>query len=272
MKALQFTLKLLLVFMILSLVGCATGITAKQCENGCESGLVYYLPAPYLVIEELPGDKWNAKIEYMTDTSREFSVQPYQIMASSTSFIEFNSDGTLKKFQLDGDATEIPQAVVEGIKEVGLKQLELEKAATDRKLQEAKESSAKGDNGIKGDQRHISIYKVEGSSLNKLDIAGSLAVPKPSKPKQTIKGKSDDAKKNIVIFGVPDKLSEVDIDKLVFLKSGNKPVKGTTVSAIKAKISFQNGDIVIPFDVLRSNGIAKITHKKHDGEVTISAG
>ena len=91
-------------------------------------------------------------------------------------------------------------------------------------------------------------------------------MPEPSKPTQAIKFEIDDAKQKVVLSGTAEKLTEDDIDKLIFLKNDNTSVSGSTVNSIKADINFRNSDraIVIPLTTLRSNGVAKIKHRKYD--------
>ena len=269
----NLNIKFLLTFSIISISGCITGIDAtrspSQCnsDQDCEPGLVYYLPVPYLVVQELPGDKWDARIEFMVDDSKEYTLQPYQIMASSTSIIEFNSDGTLKKFQLDGDATEVPDAVVKGIKEVGLKKLELEKKKNEEK------SGARVGNGsnFTGKEGKLFMYKINGSTLKPMTVKQSMGVkghvvtmilPDPEPPKEEVKGEFDDAKDNFVLFGTPTGLKPEDVDKLVFLKSDNTSVKGVTTTSIVKEIDLdlvkRSGKIVIPITKLRSNKVSFI--------------
>ncbi len=305
---LNIMLKLLLTLMITVVTGCVTGINATrspadaECKRKkCEPGLVYHLPAPYLVVEQLSGNKWDARIEFMVDQSKEYTLQPYQMMASSSSTIEFNPDGTLKKFQLDGDATEIPDAVVKGLQEVGVKRLDLEK----EKSESESESELSGASIEKGDDAppktgkrwSLSMYKIHGDCIEPITIISPnmpalikspckpiddkpiegkghvvTLIPPDSEPaKQEIKGALDDAKENFVISGTLAKLKAEDVDHLVFLKSDDTPVSGTTTTSILISIDpdavKRSGKIVISINRLRSNKVGFIVLGKIKLEV-----
>lgn len=177
--------------------GCYAGIRAyEDCVNkevppSCQdapAGLRYFLSVPYLIIEERPNNQWSARVELVVDRSREFTLQPYAFLAKSTATVQFNPDGTLKSFQLDQDTTDIPEAVLNGLKEVQLKRLELEKAALDKRVADA-EAAAKatekpGAAGkgvvLQGAERKAYMLRIEGDTVKWRDRARnpvSILVP-----------------------------------------------------------------------------------------------
>jgi hypothetical protein len=220
--------------------GCQTFISAKEATgaNADAEGLRYYLPAPYLIIEQAADAKWDARLELGVDRSREFYVQPKAIFAKVNTIISFNDDGTLKSFKLDADSTAVPSAVVAAAKDVELKRLELEKAALDEA--QKKKDEKKGGTGalvnVAG-ARAFRIYRVEGervvgnppqepTQFVDRNILFAAAASKPDEistdPPSLVVQPSQDQTNFVIKF--PDKdLRETDKAKLRFFTSVNPP-------------------------------------------------
>lgn len=237
--------------------GCYTGLVAIQVpQEGSAKieGLRYYLPRPHLVLEELPGDKWDARVVYVIDRSREFAVQPTQVLAKVNATIEFNDDGTLKSFQLNQHSGDVPESFINGFKDVAVKMLELEKAAADEELKAAEgdgtgtpgpPSAAKKDGVPAGgkETRRLYTYAINGSDAIKWTASKPIATMElgpPTKPEPKLKlAKSSDGKQVVIsLSGEP--LGTADLDKLAFFDASGKPIKAPdkAVLATKAKTSF----------------------------------
>lgn len=154
--------------------GCVTGIKAREVAGrDAGNGLRYFLPAPYLVITEAAGGQWDATIKYGVDRSREFYVQPTAFFAVAKTEVEFNEDGTLKSFKLNGDTTAVPGAVVAALKDLELERLKLEREAiaARKKAAEGAESAMvnrdeRGGQQTRGaDERVFAVYQIKGDRL-----------------------------------------------------------------------------------------------------------
>lgn len=136
--------KLVLAFLApLLFTGCIAGIDAVQVTNEENEtpGLRYFLPVPVLIIREYKGQV-NAEIKMAVDRKLEYSVQPYTWLGTSESTIEFNDDGTLKSFTLNQDTSEIPDAAVQALKDIGVKELDLRQEEVQRKIDKSSKNPA----------------------------------------------------------------------------------------------------------------------------------
>jgi len=169
---------------VLCCIGCQSGITAREVDQSKEGetpGIRYYLAAPYLVIEEQAGPKWDARLELAIDPTHEFAVEPYTRFAASTSSIDINADGTIKSFKLNQDGTTVPSALVTSLKDLELKRLEIEQKKT-----EARQRPVSGTKvtamGAAG-ERSFHIYRVQGEQLVGADgKVANVPIPAPDKP------------------------------------------------------------------------------------------
>jgi hypothetical protein len=139
---------LLLGTSVCSLTGCYAGIRANEVSSSSDTaaqGIRYHLPAPYLIVERTAKGQVDAKVEYLADRSRVFYVAPYVIFATQKADIELNTDGTLKSFKLEQDSTPVSAAVVQGVKDVAIKKLDLEKADAEERAKRATSASERTD-------------------------------------------------------------------------------------------------------------------------------
>src|SRR5262249_27053284 len=182
--------------------GCYAGIKAVEVASSQDSsteGLRYFLPAPFLIIEQQTDERWIAKLELGVDRSREFTLQPYTVMAKSKAEINFEADGTLKSFKLEQDTTQVAEAVVNALKEVQLKNLELQNQALDKRILEAKTKSP----GLEGKEaalgsRKVEIYRIKGTELISAGSPIELRIPVPPPPPRRDEVASADPTKLIV--------------------------------------------------------------------------
>lgn len=154
----------------LVLNGCYAGIKAYPVSaEKSGDGIRYFLPAPYLVVERTTaGDKflWDARFETLPDTSRVFTVQPYTFFAKQEATVELNPDGTLKSVVLTQDSTPISAAVVEAVKQVWTKKLELEKAAAEA---ERTAAVSRKDEAV---EKLIWVLRIKGTTLEAMQPKG----------------------------------------------------------------------------------------------------
>lgn len=248
-------------------------ITAKEvtAADADANGLRYFLPAPYLVIEQTADAKWDARMELGVDRSREFYIQPQAVFAKGNAVISFNDDGTLESFKLDADSTAVPSSVVAAAKDVELKRLELERAALDAAEKKKDEKGGAGAAllNIKG-KRAFAVYRVKGEQVVgvpaqpatsvvegyvSVDAAGGVRDPdaiSTDPPALTARPSADGSK--LVIKLADRNLTEADKAKLHFFTSDD----GRTEKQISAtKLILQNG--VIQVDRAETQDVKRVT-------------
>jgi hypothetical protein len=252
--------------------GCYSGITAVETSTGNEPGLRYFLPTPYLIVEELENNQWDARIELLVDRSREFTVQPYAVLAKSTADVEFHPDGTLKKFTLDQDTTEVPEAVVSALKELQLKRLEIEKDVLEKKAEKAKKDSG-GDAGRpvnRAGGRSVRIFKIAGEKLVPTNGATAevlltqSAGPVDSDPAANVL--RIDIQGDVVLIRPPESkppFGQPDVNAAKFFDAAGNAVEGIDVQ-------FQGGDapaLKVNLQSLREKRVATVAVGTFAGEI-----
>jgi|GEM_PF-4328860 len=182
-------------FILVYCSGCSF-VSSKQVEaDSDEPGLRYFLPAPILIIEELPDSRWTARLDVAVDSSREYTLQPYVIFGANNTDIAFNGDGTLKSFKLNQNTTTVSEALVTALKDIEIKRFEIEKALLDDQLkalaegaQAATDTNAMDNNT--SDIRRAFVYRINGDNLVQDDSITALVIsPKPP-PKPAGQGNS----------------------------------------------------------------------------------
>lgn len=259
--------------------GCQTSIVAKEATgaNADADGLRYFLPAPYLIVEEIGDSKWDAHLELGVDRSREFYIQPKAVFAKGNTVISFNDDGTLKSFKLDADSTAVPSAVVAAAKDVKLKQLELEQAALDAAQKKKDDAKAKKDTKAASlnlkpvvGKRAFAIYRVKGEEIVGLPFRGVTPYVEGHIALATLGARNENVALDpiseipafpngfTVVTSVLEStkyvmqvkggsLAEADKAKIHFYKSANK---GAEVSIPADKIEVDSGTFLVSKEVL----------------------
>ena len=161
--------------------GCYSTITAGEVKgNANPDGMRYFLPAPYLVVTELPENKWDAQLNTAVDRSHEYYVQPQTVFAKGTAEVSFNDDGTLKSFKLTSDATTVADAVVTATKDIELKNLELQQDALDRQIQ-ARQSSGSGSQSAREESAHKPRQAIDiSTSTASMAMSSSKTTAQPT--------------------------------------------------------------------------------------------
>jgi hypothetical protein len=248
--------------LMFGVTGCYAGVRGGEATKDDVKGLRYFLAAPFLIIEEQPNDRWTARIELGADRSREFAIQPWTVLASSTANVEFHPDGTLKSFKLEQDTTKVPEAVVNALKDVQLKRIELEQADLERRLEEAKKTDAKreGEGEVRGEARRVYVYKVHGTTL--VPKAGQVVVrvPAPEAPAR-IGGGGGAGRLVADVRGDVLEISNMDQTKIggmrFFDKDGNA-LPAPTTSALRQKVGLASGKAAIALAELRNAKVDRI--------------
>lgn len=119
-------------------LGCISGVTGGEVLKGDEKGLRYFLAAPYLVVTETGNGQWDARFELGVDRSREFAIVPYNYFAINHAEVAFHPDGTLKSFTLTQDSDDVPVAVTEALRDVGLEGIRLRAEQAKAEQEQAK--------------------------------------------------------------------------------------------------------------------------------------
>ena len=269
------------------LSGCYAGVRGGEVVIGDgtseKPGLRYYLTAPYFIVEQLPDQRWTARMELGVDRSRTYAIQPYTVLAASTATVEFNPDGTLKSFKLDQDTTKVPEAVVNALKDIQLKRLALEQSALDEKLTEAqKAGETKAAAGLlrpapegappeapaPQEMRRVFVYKVNGTQLQKPGATPTLSVPPTASTPEARTGLvrppgSSDLRLTVsgqkaVLEKGDDGLSQADIARLAFFKANGDPLEDAATAALRSKFSVVQRRLEIPVQTLRDAAVARI--------------
>lgn len=250
---------------ILLLTGCIAGIDAVQVANDKTNGLRYFLPVPVLVIREYKGQV-DAEIKMAVDRKQEYAVQPYTWLGTSESTIEFNDDGTLKSFTLNQDTSEIPDAAVQALKDIGVKELDLRQEEIQRKI----DKSSKNPAGLSKEEtpqslteettQNVSVrmYVIRGDHLEEFQNADLTFAAAPSQTIGTPSGDKDLICKKrggkIQISNKSASLGTNLISKTNFLVN-NEPAKNN--EALRKEIKKSATDLEIDEAVLAK---FKITH------------
>ena len=236
-------------------------------------GLRYFLTTPYLIIEEQPQGRWAARLELGVDRSREFAVQPHVILASSTATIEFHPNGTLKSFKLEQDTTKIPEAVVDALKSIQLKRIELEQAALDRKLKEAEEKAEEGKSALLRDgalpainpeDRRVLVYRIVGSQISPMHVDTRVKVPEAEAvgALERTDGLSGLAMKiegdMLELSGRNRALAQTDIRAMQFVRADNQAVSDEITRKLRGETKVRAGKLVVPVASLRSASVKRI--------------
>ena len=267
------TRTVLLGCLLLAQAGCYTGVRGSQVTkpDADEEGIRYFLPAPLLVVDEFAPGKFDARVELTVDRSKTFTMQPTQVLAASTATVEFNADGTLKSFQLDQDSTEVPAAVVAGLKDLESKKLELQKAALDEAAKQAAGGGAAVAAANAGTRR-VCVYRVNGTQpaapmgCSEVAVAssGDGVSPAPATG-ATIKLSVDGSR--LVISKAGKQLGTADRAKLTFI--GNNGQKLSDVAALPLRQAAAKNGATLELDVatLRQHGISKVTFESAEADV-----
>jgi len=280
----SLTIGMTLVCASAAISGCYTGIHSQQLtgETDDVKGLRYYLPAPLLVVDEIAPGKYDARVEFSIDRSKVFSVQPTQYMATSSATIEFNDDGTVKSFQLDQDSSDIPAAFVEGLRDLELKKLELEKAALDeakKNAESGKPKSAARAAAAAAGGREVCVYRIDGpnpvtemTTPCRKVIAGkdpnNTGAGEPGAAGATIDLSADE--QQVVVSRSEGPLGSADWNKLTLLKTDRKPVADADKQAVRAAAQIVEGQIRLPVQTLRERGVATVSFENEEFSVPTS--
>ena len=263
--------------------GCYAGVNAREAtvspaprevlgegtKQDPPPGLRYFLTAPYLIIEEQPQGRWAARLELGVDRSREFAVQPYAILASSTATILFHTNGTLKSFKLEQDTTKIPEAVVDALKAVQLKRIELEQAALDRQLKEAEEGKAAllrdgAAPPVDPEDRRVLVYRVVGSEVSPMRVDARVKVPKAEAAPTSgradgLSGLAMKIEGDVAeLSGRNRPLAQTDIGAMQFVRADNQAVSDEVARKLRGDTKVRAGKLVVPVASLRSASVKRI--------------
>lgn len=244
--------------------GCISGVNGRLVRKADQEGLRYFLAAPYLVVTEAGGGQWEARFEVGVDRSREFTLKPYNWMAINHAVVEFQPDGTLKSFTLTQDSDDIPVAVVEAIRDVGLQaaklqeaEIEAERASGQAQARVAsayvKEEAAAGER--KTVERRSYVFRIDGGAAapeagfaSMLFKPAKSSVPTPQVGKLMLPCK--DAK-----GGAARPCTSADIEKLGAFRSGRK-VTGAELKWLRAKFTLDKDKLAVRKEALQ--GIDRI--------------
>lgn len=249
------TVKRLIVLSMTLTTGCYTGIVAKEVPHeDVQDGMRYYLPAPYLVITELPKKRWDAQVKFMLDRSKVFTVQPTSHMAKASATIEMNADGTMKSFQLNQHSGDVPEAFITGMKDLTVKALEIEEArykpseeeAEDEETGGGPDSAAKTKGAAPTEPRRVYVCKIEGAKpieggCSPLAVL-ELPPAEPGALKVEIKLTEDKAD---VVLSRKKPFGSNEIRDLVFLKTGKKAVTEPDLTVLRAAVRLHDGKFLI---------------------------
>lgn len=158
------------------LAGCYAGTHGGPIHSTPHAkGIRYFLPSMYLVVQQDPAGTLTASFEVMADSSKEYYVEPFIILARQNVDIILNADGTLQSFKLEQDGTPVSTAVVAAVKDVALKKLDLEQAAAGRAARAAPPARADGDR-VPARVSRVWMFRIDG---RRATLAEGRAVPVP---------------------------------------------------------------------------------------------
>lgn len=268
----------LLCFTASLLSGCYAGIRAGEVETGTKSveGLRYFLPAPYLIVEKTAKGQVDASIQYLADRSRVFYVDPIVVLASQKAEIELNPDGTLKSFKLEQDATPVSTAVVEGVRDVAVKKLDLEKTAAEERAKRA----ASGSERLDDKKAQVWIFALKGSVADLIQsselslppaadggggaaptgkiegtFSGTVEASKRSAAEPKLTALHRPSTKDVSISHADHKFTEADLQGPVTVEGlppnaitvvdGNLIVKDSDIPTTGAKVKFRSEEVIL---------------------------
>ena len=251
--------------------GCYSTITAHEVTDDPKAeGLRYFLPAPYLIVEESSGNRWDARLELAVDRSREYAVQPRTYFATSNAEVSFNSDGTLKSFKLTQDSTTVPEAMINALKDIGTKTLDLQQSTTSPppKGQGGAGKGAKA--SAEQASLHAYVFRIDGEQLIPvapacISVTGTTTGPQAlDAPKGAAPQVQLDQGAQVYRLKGPagGALAQDDIDRLVFYSfsgSKNQPLPASDNQLLRSAATIQDGAIVIPVAQVQQKRVAAVS-------------
>lgn len=88
-------------------------------DDAKRHGFRYYESSPYLLVQTNNEGGVTSKILHLPDETKKRSVQPFAVLASNTTTLEFKN-GVLGKSLADVDGTEVPKAIVAALEKAAL--------------------------------------------------------------------------------------------------------------------------------------------------------
>jgi hypothetical protein len=164
-------------WLALLLTGCVAGTRGGPIypENTKAEGVRYFLPAMYLVVQQTPEGILSTSFEVLADSSQEYYVEPFIILAKQNVDITLNPDGTLQSFKLEQDGTPVSAAVVAAMKDISLKKLDLEQAAAEAK---AKAGGKGASERPESRRSNVWVFQVRGRTATRITaVPPAVAVP-----------------------------------------------------------------------------------------------
>ena len=260
---------------LVAAAGCATGITAYEVEPGSdEPGLRYYLPTPLLVVRQLGDGRWAASLELVVDRRREFTVQPWAFLARASTTVEFAPDGTLKRFQLEQDSTEVPAAVVNAFKDIKTKELEIREKLMRERQRHVESSAARMADALAQPRPAITraVYAavVRGGLLEDWDgrPIASVRLP-PAKPARTryfpVDALPAAGALTVQIHGTrlvvsvrDGSLAAQDIGRMRFWTASDEITESALLRRLRAALTEKDGTLVGDVAQLRAAAIVRL--------------
>lgn len=112
-----------LIVLAMSLYGCA-GIHFRAATTPSTNGIRYYRPLSYILIKPDYAKKApSITVKSLPDTSRPYAADPYAVIATNASTMEFTG-GILTKVTTDSDGTKVATTAVNTAATVGAKLIE----------------------------------------------------------------------------------------------------------------------------------------------------
>ena len=237
--------------------GCVAGTRGGpvQGRHANAAGLRYYLPALYLVVQQTPEGVLSTSFEVMADSSQEYYVEPFVILAKQT--VTFKpKDGMLQSFKLEQDSTAVSTALVSALKDIEVKRFEIDKAKREAEAAAAAASArpARSErDGNAGRQSSIWVFQISGRQATRVAAIPSM-VGVPPKPAEAATTPTPDPK-----FGV-DK--DADNRRYVVSFKGHEftqadiTAKRVTFTNVKSDTVtiLEKGKLGIPSDAIEGDG------------------
>lgn len=245
-------------------LGCISTITAHQVtDDSNEDGLRYYLPAPYLIVEQATNGQWDASLQLGVDRSRSFTVDPKTYLATSTATVSFNTDGTLKSFSLSQDATTVSSAVVTALQTIGTKVIDAQAANTPKPggtttTPKAKEGAADAapEPAPNSSCVQASVYRIAGTELIPVTPSplqfGFPTVSAGGSPaaaaSAALKVQVDPTGDYQIARSDGQAMTQEDVNRLTFfISEGAKrvPLPADQAAALRGKASLKDGAVTL---------------------------
>jgi len=247
--------------------GCISGVRGGEVVTGQEEGLRYFLAAPYLLVTQTGDGQWDARLELGVDRSREFALVPYNYLAMNHAVVEFNPDGTLKSFTLTEHSDDVPVAVIEALREVGiqaskLKQDEIQAERSQGASQQAKASAAltkEAEATPEGRvERQAYVFRIDGGrAASDTSFASMFFVP----PKENENARTGEDTIEIACLDAPKKPRPCTTDdpgKLDLWDTENNKLEGQALEKARGSFTLPEGKDKLVVSSKKLQGISRV--------------